>query len=861
MRAEAPLLTPDDLEDAPAFAGLLPHGLVLDPATGVVLLSTPRFLRPTLDVGCAWSVPVPRNIELLAESACLDLARIHQGLFRNLPKRAAVQTIMHVLPTLCVPGWEALRQGHEAHWAVQAQQAAIRTGLPHAQLEPPMQHRLRQVHTTVTVRLPVRQAHPRTAALAQAALALQTEGMTRLATALAEAYEATTQQLAGLAAGIQETLRSAGHRAVRLDARGLGQAIAQMLNPFVEKAPVITQDVPLSRQVGGEYLRKIPLGWRLEDDRPERERLHAQVLTLSQPIPQTYPGMLCAPRAPEKSEPLALWNLWEGPFSVVVNVTRPDQRVERMRLNWKRVMAFVHRFNLFGASSPENQRLNEELETFMQDFFATGGQMLRMRVHLVLWGTPAQFAQRLAPLLDRARLFNMEFIQEPHLGSTLFLSTLPLGYDPTYPSEHGLKRSLRTPITHVAQLATLYGGLRGTATPTLLLTSQRGEAVGLDLFDIKPNPHMLITGMSGGGKSFWINYLANQVLPMGASMVILDHLPSYKELCAAWGGRYIVMDFNAPVSFNPFYGPLDEEHQVFLLACLTRMASGSLTHLSQDHVSVLAAAIAHFAQAWDATRGEPLISHFRSEALLAPERFTSDPDEHKLAADIARWLRIYCGHGVYAGFFDRPNQLILDPVLTVIETAGLEHAPDLKSNLVFVLLHLETQHFKDPARYAVQKFSVVDESLFMLEEEMSAAVLERIELTFRKLNTSAIFLAQYASQLSSRAGQAILKGSPTMLFLQQMAQERAYISDLMKFTPVEEELFSRAQLHDGWSAGFLRLGAQSGGLVGLVPDLVTHFLADQDHRKRQQREALLAAHGGDWQAVLAQVTHQAASAA
>ena len=38
-------------------------------------------------------------------------------------------------------------------------------------------------------------------------------------------------------------------------------------------------------------------------------------------------------------------------------------------------------------------------------------------------------------------------------------------------------------------------------------------------------------------------HLVQQVLPLGTSVVILDRLPSYQDLCAAWDGQYVAMDF------------------------------------------------------------------------------------------------------------------------------------------------------------------------------------------------------------------------------------------------------------------------------------------------------------------------------
>ena len=115
---------------------------------------------------------------------------------------------------------------------------------------------------------------------------------------------------------------------------------------------------------------------------------------------------------------------------------------------------------------------------------------------------------------------------------------------------------------------------------------------------------MLVTGTSGSGKSFLMAHLVQQVLPLGAQVVILDRLPSYQELCAVWEGQYVAMDFNTPVCFNPFYGPLDRAHVAFLTASLAEMASGGVERLTREALGVLADAVAFFAGA-----GSPVVGN------------------------------------------------------------------------------------------------------------------------------------------------------------------------------------------------------------------------------------------------------------
>jgi len=828
-----------DYEDVSPFSALLPHGLLLDAARGVVLLSTPRWGRPSLALGCAWTVE-PRNIEACEESVCLDLARLHESLVRSLPVGAALQAMMTILPATAVPAWQARRHGVMADPIVQAQQAAIQAGLPHH--DGTTHGCLRQVRTILTMRLPVTQVDPAIPALLGALVALPTRSGTQLAQRLMTHLAATLERLASLRDGIDETLRSAGHESIRLDGVALGQALAKALHPLADDAPVILPDVPLNEQVLGTDALRVPGGWTFGTD---RDQVTAQVLSLHRAPPRTYPGILSAPRAPQGAQPLALWEAWAGPLSVVVNVAVVDQAQERARLRQKRTLAFLQRCNPLGDSSPENAALKEELDTLLRQFFLTGGQLLWGRVHVVVWGEDRALARGIEDVVRAGRRLDLEFLPEPVLGSTLFLQTLPLGFDPAWPKETFLRRARRLPGANLAQLLPLYGGFRGTATASVLYLNRRGEAVGFDAFDSPTAPHMLVTGTSGSGKSFTMAHLVQQVVPLGASVVILDRLPSYQELCAAWDGQYIAMDFNAPVCFNPFYGLLDKAHVAFLTASLAEMASGGVERLTREALGVLADAVAYFAQTWDPRRGEPHLTPFVEEVLRPGVFSPDDARARTLGRELARKLGMFYGRGPYAGFCDGPNTLHLDRALTVVELSRLREAPDLQGSLLFALMHLLTQFFAAPDRLHQTKLFIADETWALLRHPATAGVMEEIARTYRKLRTSAIFLSQQPGDFDSPAGRVLRANAPTKLFLQQDPQEIAALQDVFKLSEAEVALFAHVRKQTGWSSAYLQLPGQTGGLVRLVPDSFTQWLVSQDERARACREQAIADAGGD----------------
>jgi conjugal transfer ATP-binding protein TraC len=578
--------------------------------------------------------------------------------------------------------------------------------------------------------------------------------------------------------------------------------------------------------------------------------MDAQVLSLHKAPKRTYPGILSAPRAPEKGTPLALWDTCTTPLSVVVNLTVIDQAREQARLRTKRNFAFLQRFNVFGDETPENVALKKELDALITDFFINGGQMLWGRVHVVVWGTPQEVPLHAEKIRQHGKALDLDWAKETTLGSTLFLQTLPLGFDPDFPAEKWVRRAFHLPAAHFARILPLYGGFRGTGTASIMYLNQRGELVAFDPFDNRTNPHMVVTGMSGGGKSFTMVDLTQQMLTVGASMVILDRLASYKEVCAAWRGTYIEMDFNTPVCFNPFYGPLDNEHVAFLTACLAEMASGGMEQLGREALNVLADAIACFAQDWEPSSGEPTLGRF-VETVLKTGTFTVDEESRSLGRELARKLSMFYGRGPYAGFFDGPNQLALHPTLTVIELSKLGKAYDLQGSALFALMHLLTQFFTAQERRHRKKFFLCDETIFLLKHPVTAAPLEEIERTFRKLRTCAIFLAQYGTDFNSPAGEVIRKGSPTLLFLQQEKEESDAIANILGLTDAERAMLPRCKRHEGWSSGFLRLGASEGGMVRLVPDELTVALAGQGEAERSMRERYIEEAHGDLQQAMA----------
>jgi conjugal transfer ATP-binding protein TraC len=557
-------------------------------------------------------------------------------------------------------------------------------------------------------------------------------------------------------------------------------------------------------------------------------------------------------RTPPDTRPLALWDAWPAhPLTLVVNLAVPPRQDELTRLRQKRVLALWQQRTALGDTAVETTAIKDELDTMLRRAFTAGDRLVWARVHIVAWGPAAQVHRADDAIIQAGRRVGLELLPEPVLGSTLFLQSLPLGFDPAYPEERFLRRARRLPSPNLAQLLPLYGAFRGTATPAILYLNRRGETVHFDPFDSPTAPHGVVVGTSGSGKSFLINHLVQQVLPLGAAVVILDRWASYEQLCTVHRGRYVALDYNHPIGVNPFLGPLDRGHRAFLGALLAEMASGGDEILSREERGVLADTLAAFAQQ------HPPGQEARLRDFVASLRTLPDADDARsLGLRLARKLGPYYGDGPYAGFFDGPNAFTLDRALTVVELSGLRGTPDVQAALMFVLLHQLTLFFAAPSRLLQCKYLISDETWALLQHAASARVLEEIARTFRKLQTAALFLSQQGSDFLSPAGKAIRDNSGFAYFLQQNPEEVETMRTLFDLTEPEVALLKTVRRRPGWSEAYLRLPEQQGGVIRLVPDPYLRWLATQQPQERSQRQAALEAAGGDLHQAVAMLATQ-----
>lgn len=836
----------------PPLAEELPHSLCVDAEQGVLLLQTRRtpVLMPRLSLGCAWEME-PVNIDVTDESACLSLARQYESLITGLPVGSTLQFLMTIFPSHRAPRWSALRDTLAPSPLIDAQRAAIATGLPHG--TGAQRGRLRHFQTLVTVRVPLVEADAGLLPTLEKLLALPEHYGASALGKLRHHLHASEEVMSATCAGVEDLLVSCGHRLARLNSTGLGLTLGQHLNALGEEktaAPLIVEDLPLRDQVFRGEAETYPGGWcyGTSDEHGQFHETHGcQVLSLHHLGRETYPGMLSAARTPvgddgKPMRPIAFWNASDQPLSLVVNIAAAPPLQEERRLRWKSNTAKIQA--LFRV---ENAAIQEELDKLVKQMFLTGETVHWARIHAVVWGEAARLRRAVNRVKQAARRWSLAFEEEPDLGSTLFLQALPLGCDQGWPHAMTIQRERRMPRQNLTHFLPVLGSTRGTQTASIFALNERGEEVGFDPFDSDTNAHMLISGTSGAGKTYATNLILHYLVARGGIGIVLDPLANYRALNAAHHGLYYKLGFTNPPRINPFLGPMDQEHRTFLMALLGEMASGSGRTLAWNASNVLSQALAFHAQRWNFAAGETWLGAFVRDTLEPADFANKERETRRLAKELVLNLSQFYGDGPFAPFFDGVNTFRFSDTLTGIEMEGLEKSKDLQAIWFFAMLNNVTQFYKEGQRKLLPKYLVADELWSALKHAQSADVVETIVRTFRNIRTSTIFCSNQAEDFGSAVGKVVANLTDLKLILKQARSELPDIIRIFNLSPAEALQVEQAQKYERHSTAYLRLDKGQGGLIRLLGDPLLEALVSQAPAAVERRDRYITAADGDYE--------------
>jgi len=445
----------------------------------------------------------------------------------------------------------------------------------------------------------------------------------------------------------------------------------------------------------------------------------------------------------------------------------------------------THRFN-----ETEMQARAEALQEVEQRIFADGERIAELRLQVHLAENSADEADMAADLVcKQLQTLEIEAAVENDIGSTLLLrGCLPFAVYPQ--TESKLHRRRRMLTRDCAELHPAGGCWTGTPPepgaslsayprPIVLYSNSLGEPLFIDPTQADKNPHALVVGQSGSGKSFFVHdYLLHLWRLPDVRLFLISIKPDYRKLALILG-RNVEVSLDCNLSLNPFAGAPTRENQARWFAALELMiceGQSSRTLTREMEVTLQSAALAAAQRNWNGDAGRPL-----RETLLEHVCDELERNFSVLGRQLASQLHPY-RRGPYQRLFNAPRGITPTDRFVFFNLGSILRQP-CAALASFCIFGLIDETMNDPSIRAVPKGLIADEVWALVRNSNAAAILERSLKAYRSLGGFAMPIVQDPKDLDSAGGRVMLVNTATKIIL---PMDRSGHEDLGKYVRLND---------------------------------------------------------------------------
>lgn len=436
----------------------------------------------------------------------------------------------------------------------------------------------------------------------------------------------------------------------------------------------------------------------------------------------------------------------------------------------------------------------------------------------------------------------------------LFVSALPLGlYGKDYKD---LQRDFILPASSAAYLMTVQAGYVGMGKPYMLFMDRRAQLTALDILYTGRNKNFLVTGGTGGGKSFFVNYLVNAYRSTGAKVRIIDVGESYKKMVNIFGGQFIKFA-GSNIVVNFFEGIGDIEKVVIppnataedrkkleddarddyaakmsmLTGIIATMASRTSEPSTSEQITLIETAVREEYKKYKEHTSIDNIANFLANL---PEHEDRQKKLAEIGYALSVALRKYCVDGEYGRFFHGKSNVSFSDPLAVVELDGVPE--DLRKVVVLAFASMIEDEVYNGDRIT-PTIIVLDEAWQTLSENPgSVKFVEGLYRKIRKYNGSVGVVTQSVGDTNPETGKLKLIGdvlrnqSNIKFLLPDEGLVNARDAKLLNFSDFEwyYQIGKIPQNTLPRYSEFYVKSDLSGGIVRLSTDLFTYFCCSSD---------------------------------
>jgi hypothetical protein len=538
-------------------------------------------------------------------------------------------------------------------------------------------------------------------------------------------------------------------------------------------------------------------------------------------------------KPPKQCFPLMITPLQSSPYENIISVTfsKDSQAKQLKRLDALDSTLGMREFTGLGRSNQKIQHQIAAIRAARSELYSNRSQIVRLGVHQTFICQTVDEAVRATseaiatfPQLNGARGMTHEVSD---LG--VLMNALPGGYDPVTDGA-GWTTVMRS--SRAVRLFPMWGNWKGSKNSLFVLPSLwNRELVGFDFYDSNIAPNVLISGVSGAGKSYLLCYILITMnrghyatLPTGA---VVERPPitfvfdkgmtgqpcGFEKVAKLFGGRIYeatpskapAMNFLARLGATPpERGNEDYKDLVDMCAdIICDMAVEGNRFLERlDKAAVTESLIeAHRVYRSGPMRRELILSDVVA-VLRAPKRVAETEDAARRRQRVAALISDYYGTGTYARFFDRPGSLQLKERFIVFDLKALSRNPDLQRVFLKIAMLWADTVMNDPKELDSRKILVFDEAHDLIGKTSSNAIETAFRL-YRKRKGIVIAASQSGEDFYvGQGGQAIVQNSAHKIFLRQDPSKFHYTAQAFNLTEQQADVILRLRTVKGVESQF-----------------------------------------------------------
>ncbi len=523
----------------------------------------------------------------------------------------------------------------------------------------------------------------------------------------------------------------------------------------------------------------------------------------------------------EDSNGLALTDLL-GNFLMTMSIYNNNIENEMLLLSFKRRLSLSLSRKKGNEKDVVADNLKNELDDVIKDISSNGKVLSNATISFLVEEDESD------RLINTLNLKGINcFKEDDPMTFPMFLESLPFFYRKEH--EMVLQRSRKMYPENVADMMPLYPEFRGTDTgenATHIYLDRRGNPVTIDLFKSTTSAHTVVLGATGSGKSFFMNDFILQANRGECQILVIDKGNSYKRNCKIFGGKYIVLNPNNPVTMNPFYefNPNDKDKLIFISSLLTFMAVGmneSKDYLTREKRGVLEQAITDIGI--KITDREITLSDFIE--------FVKGYGD--IGKELSRRIFPFTKNGRYGSFFDGENQFSIDNPFTVFEIGNVND-DELLTAWFMTTAYFYAEKIQSNEMLGISKYLIMDEVWRLMSMESTIGFFLEIVKTYRKYGASLITITQdFEDFFTQRSGVAIFNNSPIKLLLTNSTNAIMSNKDKLLLTDWELKQYLSLKKTKNYSEIFAKLGDETSGVVRLTATPQIYWMSttnDKDKR-------------------------------